>query len=81
MSKVIIHTESAPAAVGPYSQAIQHGNFVFTSGQIPLDANTGAIVGDDVQTQARQVLEHLTTVLKAAGCTLEQVVKNHMFSC
>lgn len=79
MSNIIIHTESAPAAVGPYSQAMQSGNFVFTSGQIPLDANTGEIVGEDVKTQAEQVLKNLTAVLSAAGCTLKDVVKTTCF--
>lgn len=79
MSNSIIHTESAPAAVGPYSQAMQSGNFVFTSGQIPLDANTGEIVGEDVKTQAEQVLKNLTAVLSAAGCTLKDVVKTTCF--
>ena len=74
-----IKTDQAPAAIGPYSQAIRHGNMIFTAGQIPLDPETGEIVGDDISTQTRQALDNLTAVLEAAGATLEQVVKTTCF--
>ena len=74
-----IHTKEAPEAIGPYSQAISLGNFVFTSGQIPLSPQTGEIIGDDVPTQAKQVFENLRSVLKASGCGFENVVKVSVF--
>ena len=58
-----IHTEKAPAAIGPYSQAMKQGGLVFTSGQIPLDPATGAVVGEDITAQAKQVLENLKAAL------------------
>lgn len=58
-----IHTEKAPAAIGPYSQAMKQGGLVFTSGQIPLDPATGAVVGEDITAQAKQVLENLKAVV------------------
>ena len=74
-----IQTDRAPAAIGPYSQAIRHGNMIFTAGQIPLDPQTGEIVGDDITTQTRQVLDNLSAVLEAGGAQLEQVVKTTCF--
>lgn len=74
-----IQTDRAPAAIGPYSQAIRHGNMIFTAGQIPLDPQTGEIVGDDITTQTRQVLDNLSAVLEAGGAKLEQVVKTTCF--
>ena len=74
-----IQTDQAPAAIGPYSQAIRHGNMIFTAGQIPLDPQTGEVVGDDISTQTRQVLDNLTAVLEAGGANLEQVVKTTCF--
>jgi 2-iminobutanoate/2-iminopropanoate deaminase len=79
MSKAIIKTEKAPAAVGPYSQAIKIGDFVFTSGQIPLDPATGQIVGSNVAEQAEQALKNLRAVLEAAGCRMEDAVKVTVF--
>lgn len=70
-----IHTDQAPEAIGPYSQAIKAGNMLFTSGQIPLDPQTMEIVGSDVTTQAKQVFANLEAVLKEAGFTFEHVVK------
>lgn len=70
-----IRTQSAPAPVGPYSQAIRAGEFVFASGQIPLDPKTGKIVGGEIEDEARQVLANLAAVLVAAGSSLERVVK------
>ena len=70
-----INTDSAPAAVGPYSQAVIAGEFVFASGQIPLDPKTGEIVAGGIFPQAIQVLENLKSVIEAAGAQMSQVVK------
>ncbi len=75
----IIHTNSAPAAVGPYSQAVVSGGMVYTAGQIALDPATGALVGSDVTEQAHQVMRNLAAVLSAAGSGLERVVKTTCF--
>ena len=74
-----VHTDKAPAAVGPYSQAIIVENMVYTSGQIPLDPASGQVVGADIGTQARQVLENLKQVLLHAGASFETVVKTTCF--
>ncbi len=74
-----IQTDKAPAAIGPYNQAIKHGNMLFTSGQIPLDPQSGEIVGTDISTQAKQVLENLLAVLEAGGAGFGQVVKTTCF--
>ena len=70
-----IHTPNAPAAIGPYSQAIQAGNMLFVSGQIPIDPATGAFAGDDITTQTRQSLNNVKNILEAAGYSLNDVVK------
>jgi 2-iminobutanoate/2-iminopropanoate deaminase len=75
MEKQRIHTTQAPNAVGPYSQAVQAGDFIFCSGQVGLDPETGALVEGDVQTQVRQVLTNLKHVLEAAGSSLDKAVK------
>ena len=75
----IIHTDKAPAAIGPYSQAIVCGNLVFTSGQIPLDPATGTVVGDNIRDQAEQVMKNLEAVLAAAGTSFENAVKTTCF--
>ena len=74
-----IATDRAPAALGPYSQAIAAGNWVFCSGQIPLDPTTGAVVDGDVSAQAAQALANLEEVLRAAGLSLAHVVKTTVF--
>ena len=74
-----ISTANAPAAIGPYSQAIKAGNFVYTSGQIPLDPATGTIVGADIAAQAQQVMKNLSAVLAAAGSSFDRVVKTTCF--
>ncbi len=79
MKLKVISTEKAPAAIGPYSQAIQAGNLLFCSGQIPLDPVSGEIVAGDISRQAEQVMENITAVLAAAGTGLEQVVKATVF--
>ena len=70
-----IHTDKAPAAIGPYSQAVTVGNLVFTSGQIPLDPVTGQLVGTDVTEQTHRICKNLEAVLTAAGASLKTVVK------
>ena len=74
-----IHTSAAPAAVGPYSQAVVSGGMVYTSGQIALDPETGAMVGADVTEQAHRALKNVAAVLAAAGSGLEKVVKTTCF--
>lgn len=69
------HTEDAPAAIGPYAQAVSAGGFLFTSGQVALDPATGEIVPGGFDVQARQVLANLRAVLASAGCTFDDVVK------
>ncbi len=75
MNKTPIHTDSAPAAIGTYSQAIQSGSLVFLSGQIPLDPETMEIVDGDFEARARRVFANLKAVTEAAGGTLDQIVK------
>ncbi len=77
--KKIISTTDAPAAVGPYSQAVRIGNFVFCSGQIPLDPKTGQIIGGDITNQARRVMENIGAVLRAEGLAFENIVKATIF--
>lgn len=77
--KEIISTESAPGAIGPYSQAIKVNGMVFCSGQIPIDVATGEFVSHDVAEQTDQVLKNLTAVLNAAGTDLNAVVKTTVF--
>ena len=74
-----IHTEKAPEAIGPYSQAIVANGMLFTSGQIPIDPATGAIAGTDIATQADQVMRNLQAVLSQAGVGFDQVVKTTCF--
>ena len=71
----IIHTEKAPAAIGPYSQAVKTGNLLFVSGQIPIDPATGVFAGEDIATQTRQSLTNLKAIVEEAGYTLADVVK------
>ena len=74
-----VQTANAPAAIGPYSQATVVGNLVFTSGQIPLDPATGAMVGTDITEQAHRVCQNLDAVLTAAGASLQSVLKTTCF--
>ena len=74
-----IQTENAPAAIGPYSQAIKAGGFVFCSGQVAIDPQTGQFVAGGVAEQTEQVLKNLSAVLEAAGSSLDQVVKTTVF--
>ncbi len=74
-----IHTENAPAAIGPYSQAVKAGGLVFTSGQIALDPATGAVVQGGIREQTARICENLKAVLAAAGTTLDNAVKTTCF--
>ncbi len=75
----IVQTDKAPKAIGPYSQAITHGDLVFTAGQIPLDPATGKLVEGDIRVQAKRVLDNLTAVLEAAGSSTAKVLKTTCF--
>lgn len=79
MEKTIISTHNAPEAIGPYSQAVQFGNFLFTSGQIPIDPATNMMIDGDVTAQAHQVMENLKAVLAAAGMDFTHVLKATVF--
>ena len=70
-----IHTPNAPAAIGPYSQAVQTGNMLFVSGQIPIDPATGVFAGEDITTQTHQSLTNIKNILAAAGYSMNDVVK------
>jgi 2-iminobutanoate/2-iminopropanoate deaminase len=74
-----VHSESAPAPVGPYSQAIAHAGLVFASGQIPLDPRTGKLVSGEIEAQTEQVIANLCAVLDAAGSSLAHVVKTTVY--
>ena len=74
-----IHTEKAPQAIGPYTQAKVTGNLLYTSGQIPIDPATGELVSGGIEEQTRRVCENLKAVLEAAGASLESVVKTNCF--
>ena len=74
-----IHTDKAPAAIGPYSQAVCVGSLVFVSGQLPVDPATGAFAGTDIETQTHQSLKNIKAILEAAGSGMEKVVKTTVF--
>ena len=78
MSKKIISTDKAPAAIGPYSQAVEAGGFVYASGQIPIDPATGNIP-EGIEAQAKQALTNVKNLIEAAGLTLDDVVKTSVF--
>jgi 2-iminobutanoate/2-iminopropanoate deaminase len=78
-SKAAISTQDAPAAIGPYSQAVRIGNFLYTSGQVALDPASGAVVAGGIAEQTTRVVENLKAVLTAAGASLAQVVKTTVF--
>ncbi|MBC8391708.1 MAG: RidA family protein [Deltaproteobacteria bacterium] len=75
MEKEVVSTDQAPAAIGPYSQAVKINGMIFVSGQIAIDPATGSIVNEDVQAQTRQVLNNVKAVLEAAGSSLDKVAK------
>ncbi|MBQ7403648.1 MAG: RidA family protein [Lentisphaeria bacterium] len=79
MKKEIISTTKAPAAVGPYSQAVKIGDFLYTSGQIALDPATGVLAPAEIEAQSEQVMKNLSAVLEAAGYTFDEVVKTTCF--
>jgi endoribonuclease L-PSP, putative len=79
MNKEIISTNKAPAAIGPYSQAVRTGNTVYTSGMIPIVPESGEIIQGDVAAQARQAIKNLEAVLKEAGSSLQNVLKTTVF--
>lgn len=79
ISKEIIETKNAPAAIGTYSQAVKSNNLLFISGQIPLNPATGEMAGDDFKTQAHQVFKNLVAIAEAAGTSLEKSVKLGVF--
>ena len=74
-----VHTDNAPAAIGPYSQAIVHGDMVFTSGQIPINPVTGNVEAEDIVSQTEQVMKNLGAVLAAAGSSYEKAIKTTCF--
>ncbi len=79
MSKRIVRTEAAPAAIGPYSQAVVANGFVYTAGQVALDPRTGQLVPGDIRIQTKRVMENLKAVLEAAGSSMDKVVKTTVF--
>ena len=79
MSKTPIQTDDAPAAIGPYSQAVRAGDSVFLSGQIPLDPSTGALIDGDFEARVRRVLDNLAAVCRSAGGGLNDVVKINVY--
>lgn len=78
-SLVVVSTEQAPAAIGPYSQAVINGSILYTSGQIPICSSTGEIAGADINSQAEQVMRNLEAVLKEAGSDFNNVIKTTCF--
>jgi 2-iminobutanoate/2-iminopropanoate deaminase len=77
--KKIIATDNAPAAIGPYSQAIQYGNLLFVSGQIPINPKTGELIEGDIEVQTKQVLKNVQAIIETAGMTLQNVLKCSCF--
>ncbi len=79
MSRKAIHTDKAPGAIGPYSQAISYNNLLFTSGQIPLDPQTGKLVEGNITDQAHRVFQNMAAIAKQAGTSLDKAVKISVF--
>lgn len=79
MEKIVIATEKAPKAIGPYSQGIKAGNMIYTSGQLPMNPATGKLVQDDIQSEARMALINLKEVLAEGGAALTDVVKVNVY--
>ncbi|OGT97832.1 MAG: hypothetical protein A2298_05375 [Gammaproteobacteria bacterium RIFOXYB2_FULL_38_6] len=79
LAQKIIHTDQAPKAIGPYSQAVQFGNLIFVSGQVPLNPKTGDLVSEEINSQTIQVLENLKAILESANSSLKQVLKTQVF--
>ena len=78
-TKTVIQPQNAPKPLGPYSHAVRCGDLLFLAGQIPLDPVTGAIVGDDIRSQTRQVLENIANILKDQGLDASRVIKSTVF--
>jgi 2-iminobutanoate/2-iminopropanoate deaminase len=79
MKKNIIETTQAPAAIGPYSQAVQTGNLLFVSGQIPLDPATGNLLTDGIEPETHRVMKNIEAILEAANCSFHSIVKTTIF--
>jgi len=79
MSRKVINTDAAPRAIGPYSQAIATETMIFVSGQIPIDPETGNLSNGGIRDQTRRVLQNLSAILKAAGTSLDKVVKTTVY--
>jgi 2-iminobutanoate/2-iminopropanoate deaminase len=79
MEKQIINTSNAPAPIGPYNQAVRTGNFLFVSGQIPLDAASGELITSGIQDETEKVMQNLQAILKEAGMNFSNVVKSTIF--
>jgi 2-iminobutanoate/2-iminopropanoate deaminase len=79
MDKQVVHTDQAPKALGPYSQAIRAGMFIFCAGQTPIDPATGNLVEGGIEAQTRRVLQNLGAVVQAAGTSMDRVVKTTVF--
>jgi len=79
MGRKIIKTADAPQAIGPYSQAVEAGAFVFVSGQIPLDPKSGEVIQSDIKTQVKLVLDNAKAILASAGCSMSRVVKSTIY--
>lgn len=79
MTRQTINTDKAPAAIGPYSQAVQVGNLLFTSGQIPLVPGTMELAGEDIQVQTKQCMENLKAILEQSGTSLDNCIKLTLF--
>lgn len=79
MQKNIIETSEAPAAIGPYSQAVKTGNLLFVSGQIPLDPRTGNLISDSIEVETHRVMKNIEAILEAAHSTFHNVVKTTIF--
>lgn len=79
MEKTIIQTKNAPAAIGPYSQAIKSGNFLFVSGQIPIDPETGTVVIGGIEAATHRVMKNIDGILQQAGCSFNNIVKTTIF--
>lgn len=79
MEKQVIFTDKAPRAIGPYSQAVRAGNFLFISGQIPINPVSGEIVRDSIQSETKQVMSNLQAIIEEAGATFADVVKTTIF--
>ena len=79
MEKKIIKTNNAPAPIGPYNQAVQYGDMLFISGQVPIDPQTGNVVEGDIQAETRQVMNNLKAILLEAGMSFDNVLKTNIF--